>query len=147
MDGHPIGTKPSYEVILTFHYDDVIMNAIASQITSLTIVYVYSDADQRKHQSSGDRWIPRTNGQLRGKCFHLMTSSCIQFRMPYMFWPQCVNHNEHRLEINDWGQNKRSWAFKRQKSQMEITLNLQGNLNLKERCPCAYRSLWNASTN
>ena len=23
-----------------------------------------------------DRWIPRTNGQKRGKCFHLMTSSC-----------------------------------------------------------------------
>ena len=22
-----------------------------------------------------DRWIPRTNGQWRGKCFHLMTSS------------------------------------------------------------------------
>ena len=22
------------------------------------------------------RWIPRTNGQQRGKCFHLMTSSC-----------------------------------------------------------------------
>ena len=36
------------------HYDDVIIGAIASQITSLTIVYsiVYSDADQRKHQSS-----------------------------------------------------------------------------------------------
>ena len=36
------------------HYDDVIINAIASQITSLTIVYsiVYSDVDQRKHQSS-----------------------------------------------------------------------------------------------
>ena len=36
------------------HYDDVIMGAIASQITNLTIVYsiVYSDADQRKHQSS-----------------------------------------------------------------------------------------------
>ena len=25
---------------------------------------------------TGDRWIPRTNGQLRGKCLHLMTSSC-----------------------------------------------------------------------
>ena len=25
---------------------------------------------------TGDRWIRRTNGQLRGKCFHLMTSSC-----------------------------------------------------------------------
>ena len=36
------------------HYNDVIMGAIASQITSLTIVYptVYSGADQRKHQSS-----------------------------------------------------------------------------------------------
>ena len=36
------------------HYDDIIMGAMASQITSLTIVYstVYSDADQRKHQSS-----------------------------------------------------------------------------------------------
>ena len=36
------------------HYIDVIMTAMASQITSLTVVYstVYSDADQRKHQSS-----------------------------------------------------------------------------------------------
>ena len=36
------------------HYSDVIMNTIASQITSLTIVYstVYWSADQRKHQSS-----------------------------------------------------------------------------------------------
>ena len=70
------------------YYDDVIMTTIASQITSLTVVYstVYSDADQRKHQSSAslafvwgihrDRWIPRTKGQSRGKFFHLMTSSC-----------------------------------------------------------------------
>ena len=48
------------------------MGAMASQITSLTIVYstFYSGADQRKHQRStslafvreftGDRWIPRT---------------------------------------------------------------------------------------
>ena len=62
------GLKPA-------HYNDIIMGTIASQITSLMIVYstVYSDADQRKHQSSahwplcgeftGDRWIPRTKGQ------------------------------------------------------------------------------------
>ena len=25
---------------------------------------------------TGDRWISRTNGQLCGKCFHLMASSC-----------------------------------------------------------------------
>ena len=57
------------------HYIDVIMTTMASQITSLTVVYstVYSDADQRKHQSSAPlafvwgihrgRWIPRTKGQ------------------------------------------------------------------------------------
>ena len=39
---------------LVMHYDDVIMGAIASKITSLTVVYstVYSGADQSKHQSS-----------------------------------------------------------------------------------------------
>ena len=36
------------------HYDDVIMTMLASQITSLTVVYsiVYSGVIQRKHQSS-----------------------------------------------------------------------------------------------
>ena len=65
-------------------YNDVIMTTMASQITSLTIVYskIYSDADQRKHQSSAsldfvwgihrDRWIPRTKAQLRRKCFHFL---------------------------------------------------------------------------
>ena len=35
-------------------YNDIIMTTMASQITSLAVVYstVYSDADQRKHQSS-----------------------------------------------------------------------------------------------
>ena len=44
--------EPFEWVIL--HYIGVIMGAIASKITSLTIVYsmVYSGADQRKHQSS-----------------------------------------------------------------------------------------------
>ena len=39
---------------LIIHYNDAIMSAMASQITSLTIVYsiVYSGADQRNHQSS-----------------------------------------------------------------------------------------------
>ena len=46
---------PSLESALKSHYNDVIMGAIASQVTSFTIVYsiVYSGADQRKHQSSG----------------------------------------------------------------------------------------------
>ena len=39
---------------LPIHYNDVIMGAMTSQITSLMIVYssVYSGADQRKYQSS-----------------------------------------------------------------------------------------------
>ena len=55
------------------HYSDVIMSAVASQITGVLIVYstVCSGVDQRKHQSSaslsvwgeftGDRWIPRSH--------------------------------------------------------------------------------------
>ena len=37
-----------------FHYSDVVMGTMASQISSLAIVYAnaYSVADQRKHQSS-----------------------------------------------------------------------------------------------
>ena len=40
--------------LLTTHYSDVIMVAMASQITNLKIVYstVYSGVDQRKYQSS-----------------------------------------------------------------------------------------------
>ena len=47
--------KPRLQtVICAAHYNDVIMGAIASQITSLTIVFstVYLGTDQRKHQSS-----------------------------------------------------------------------------------------------
>ena len=46
--------KGGYTGFKSSHYDDVIMTRMASQITSLAIVYstVYSGADQSKHQSS-----------------------------------------------------------------------------------------------
>ena len=78
-------------VIMHIHYNDVIMGATASQITNLTIVYStdYSDADQRKHQSSAslafERGIHRGpvispyKWPVTGKCFHLMTSSWLAF--------------------------------------------------------------------
>ena len=49
---HIRAKEPNTSVIC--HYDDVKMDVVASQITSLTVVYstVYSDTDQRKHQSS-----------------------------------------------------------------------------------------------
>ena len=89
--------------MILLHYIDVIMSTVASQITSLAVVYssVYLDANQRKHQSSAsldfvwgihrDRWIPRTKGQLRGKCFHLMTSS----------WKHSIAWLRHRVRSND----------------------------------------------
>ena len=58
-----------------YHYNDIIMTTMASQITSLAVVYsaVYSGVDQRKYQSPAsmafvwrihrDRWIPRTKFQ------------------------------------------------------------------------------------
>ena len=46
--------KFSITQLTRIHYSDIIMSAMASQITSLTIVYltVYSSADRSKHQSS-----------------------------------------------------------------------------------------------
>ena len=53
--GLPWCDKPSANGIqVRYHYKDVTMGAMASQVTSLAIVYstVYSGADQRKHQLS-----------------------------------------------------------------------------------------------
>ena len=47
-------SQPRLSTFGCIHYSDVIMGDIASQITSLAIVYstVYSGTDQRKHRSS-----------------------------------------------------------------------------------------------
>ena len=72
------------------HYNDVIISAMASQITSLTIVYstVYSGVDQGKHQSSASlafvwgihRWPvnSRHKGSVTRKMFpfEIMGSWC-----------------------------------------------------------------------
>ena len=80
-------TLGRHDLDSSWHYSDVIMGEMASQITSLAIVYstVDSGTDQRNIKAprhwplcgevTGDRWIPRTNGQQRGNSFHLMTSS------------------------------------------------------------------------
>ena len=66
------------------HYNDVIMGAIASQITSLTIVYstVYSGTDQRKHQRSaslafvrGIHWRPVNSPRKWPVTRKMLTSS------------------------------------------------------------------------
>ena len=69
------------------HNGDVIIGAMASQITGVEIVCltVCSSAYQRKYQNSASlvfvsgirRWLLNslTKGQTRGKCFHMMRSS------------------------------------------------------------------------
>ena len=100
----PAQTASNAEV---FPFDDVIMTCASLHIHTCTtsLRWRHNDHDSvsnhqphgcllsrlfgrtsKKHQSSAslafvrrihrDRWIPRTKGQLRGKCFHLMTSSC-----------------------------------------------------------------------
>ena len=87
------------------HYSYVIMGAMASQITSPTIVdsTVYSGADKKtsKVRVTGlcDRWIPRTKGQLRGKCFHLMAASC---SCPEILRPQRLKGWNVRTYITSW---------------------------------------------
>ena len=68
------------------HYIYVIMTTMASQITSLTVVYliVYSGADHRKHQSSASlafvRGIHRDKGPVTRKIFPFNDVIMIEFR-------------------------------------------------------------------
>ena len=87
--------------IWIIYYSDIIMGAMASQITSLTIVYstVYSGADQRKHQSSASlvfargihRWLVNSphKGQVTRKMFPfddvMMCNSCIYHNVEALF--------------------------------------------------------------
>ena len=79
------------------HYNDVIMGAIASQITSLTIVHstIYSGADQRKQQSPASLVFVR--GIHRGP-----VNSPHKWPVTRKMFPfddvSCVNHFQTFLE-------------------------------------------------
>ena len=96
------------------------MGAIASQITSLTSVYstfiqaqIKENIKASRHwplggKFTGDRWIPHTNSQSRGKCFHLMTSSwdqptCISLGSvvtgSFHICPDPIKSHPHRRKI------------------------------------------------
>ena len=91
----------------SFHYIDVIMTTMASQSTSLTVVYstVYSDIDHKKHQSSAslafvrgihrDRWIPRTKASYAENVsiwwrHHVMSDFHWWKQQPYSYGTVCV---------------------------------------------------------
>ena len=101
------------EISCYHHYSDVVMGAIASQITSLTIVYsiVYSDADHRKHQSSaslafvrGIHWGPVNSPHkwpVTRKMFPFDDVIMINF-MCYTIWRYLVGYLEWRVSISEF---------------------------------------------
>ena len=83
-----------------YHYDDVIMSAIASQITSLTIVYsiIYSDADQRKHQSSASLAFVRGihRGPVNSPHKWPVTRKMFPFDDVIMFARRCIRKERYQ---------------------------------------------------
>ena len=80
------------------HYNDVIMGPITSQITSLTIVYstVYSDVDQRKHQSSASLAFVRGihRGPVNSPHKWPVTRKMFPFVDVIMIF-KCINYPKH----------------------------------------------------
>ena len=81
-----------------YHYTDVLMGAIASQITSLTIVYstVYSDADQRKHQSSAPLAFVRWTGEFPARMASNAVKVSIWWRHHDGQWVVCLSFQVNR---------------------------------------------------
>ena len=87
------------------HYSDVIMSKMASQITVVSIIFQPFVEEQIKEnikalhrwplwgESTGYRWIPLTKGQQHGKCFHLITSSCV-WGSTYSHWLKTQVHTK-----------------------------------------------------
>ena len=73
------------------------MGTIASQITSLTIVYstVYSDADQRKHQSSASLALRAGNSPGTGEFPTQMASNV---ENDFIWW----RHHEIVIKMDDF---------------------------------------------
>ena len=74
------------------HYSDAIMDPIASQITSLTIVYssVYSGADQRKHLSSAS--LASNAGNVSIWWRHHDNKGYLMFSLSYAWTNVWANH-------------------------------------------------------
>ena len=102
--------------ILMYHHFDVIVTTMASQITSLMVVYstVYSDADQRKHQSSASlafvRGIHRwpVNSPHKGP----VTRKMFPFDDVIMWWKLWMDMNILRIILKTLVtiQDRSSWA-------------------------------------
>ena len=107
------------------HYNDVIMSTIASQTTSLTIVYstVYSGADQRKHQGSASLAFVRGIHRWPGNSPHkgLVTRKIFKCDDVIMDW---ITANSLYLDKH----RQRAW----------INFNVKGPWNFKASRHCGF---------
>ena len=103
------------------HYSDVIMSVMASQITSLTIVYstVYSGADEGKHQSSASLAFVRGIHRWPLDSLHKRP---VTPSWPDLFsiWEKTSVHN--RLDSTSKGQQKHLQMEQKWVSKMELGL-------------------------
>ena len=90
---------------IIYSYNDVIIGAIASQITSLTIVYstVYSGADQRKYQSSASLAFVRGihRGPVNSPHKWPVTRKMSPFDDVIMDTLTCVNIDVLRIDLEN----------------------------------------------
>ena len=89
----------------SIHYDDVIMTMLASQITSLAVVYsiVYSGVDQRKHQSPASLAFVREihRGPVNFPQKWPVTRKIFPFD-DVITLPSClVPHNTNQMDVRD----------------------------------------------
>ena len=85
------------------HYSDI-MDTISSQITSLTIVYstVYSDADQRKHQSSAPLAFVCGTGEFPTQIASNAENVSIWWRHHVENRPQNLGSKLEMLPLHTW---------------------------------------------
>ena len=100
-------------VMDVFHYNDVIISAMASQITSLTIVYstFCSGEDQRKHQSSASLAFVRGIHQWPVNSPHIRHVTRKMFPFDYVImWSQILSVPAKDLVISGARQ-PRVWKY------------------------------------
>ena len=90
--------------VILCHYDDVIMSAIASQITSLKIVYstIYSDVDQRKTSKIRVTGLCVGNSPVTGEFPAQMASNWKMFPFDDVIMRRLV-----RPVVGNWAENSK----------------------------------------
>ena len=105
--------------VITWHYSDVIMGTVASQTTSLTIVYstVYSDADQRKQQSSATLAFVRNSpgtGEFPAQMASNAENVSIWWRLHGRIMAPFTDASQSSASIKPiaaWGRNRHGWTL------------------------------------